>query len=525
MTPQEEAVELRALFLEGLPKETSTFGEVPALHEVFVPKSHVHALQPNTPLVVGACGEGKSFWWAALQDPDNRALVKTLRPETQIGRETICVPGFGEPSNPPRYPDADELLTLQQSGHGASEIWKAVIVFAVLAEVAKIIEDEDKTPELHGWRQGEVAREPEWGARVRWVVKESELVDRLLYECDQKLVRAGRHLIVLFDALDRCSSDWNSLYKIVRSLLQATSTLGSTERIRAKVFLRNDLLDEQRLAGFPDATKVLSSRTELRWSSRELYSLVWQLLANHPGKGGLFRGLAEEITKVVRKEGRRIVEEQPAPWTNVLTARELWAVPLALQHDADQQAAVLHALTGPAMGTDRRRGIPYQWIPNHLWDAHERVTPRPFLTVLRAATLDTVERHSEHHFALHHQGIKAGIKEASRIRITEIQEDYEWLKALMKPLDGLVVPCSFMELEQRWDAEESLAALEADCRQGRYRLPPAHIGDGAAGVIKDLEELGLFYRMRDGREYMPEVYLFGFGLKQKGGIRSAGSRA
>ncbi len=532
MTPQEEAVKFRALFLEALPKETSTIEAAPALHEVFVPKSHVHALQPNTMLVVGASGEGKSFWWATLQNPDHRELVKTLQPETQIGRETICVPGFGEPSNPARYPKAEELLTLQRSGHETSDIWQAVVVFAVLEEVAKIVEDEEKTPELHAWRHGEVAREREWAARVRWVVKEPNLVDRLLNECDEELQRAGRHLIVLFDALDRCTNDWNAIYKIVRSLLQTTLKLEPTERIRAKVFLRNDLLDEHRLAGFPDAAKVLSSRAELRWYSEELYSLVWQLLANDAANGSLFRGLAEEITKVVRKEGRRIVEEQPAPWTNVFTAassgstaREHWAVPLVLQHDADQQAEVLHVFTGPGMGTDRRRGIPYQWLPNHLWDAHERVTPRPFLAALRAAAVHTLEHYPEHHFALHYQGIKAGIKEASPIRITEIQEDYEWLKDLMKPLDGLVVPFSFMELEARWDAEESLAALEAGCRQGKYRLPPAHLGDGAAGVVRDLEELGLFYRMRDGGEYMPEVYLFGFGLKQRGGIRAAGSRA
>ncbi len=531
MTPQQEAVEFRALFLNALPKETSTFGELPALHEVFVPKSHVRALHPNTMLVVGARGEGKSFWWATLQDPGHRALVRTMRPETHIGRETICVPGFGEPSNPSRYPSEDELLTLQQRGHATNDIWKAVIVFAVLSEVSKIVADDDKTPELQAWRQGEQPQEREWAARVRWMVNEPGLVERLLYECDQELQRAGRHLIVLFDALDRCASDWSSLYKIVRSLLQTTLKLRSTGRIRAKVFLRSDQFDEQRLAGFPDASKLFSARVELRWSSKELYGLVWQLLANHPVNGGLFRGLAEEITKVVRKEGRKSIEEQPAPWISVLTdtssvatARELWAVPPVLQHDADQQAEVLHALTGPAMGANRRRGIPYRWIPNHLWDAHQRVTPRPFLAALRAAAMDTGERHPEHSFALHHQGIKAGIKAASAIRITEIQEDYDWLKALMKPLAGLVVPCNFMELEARWDAEESLPALAAACEQDRYRLPPAHLGEGAAGVVKDLEVLGLFYRMRGGRENMPDVYRLGFGLKRMGGIRPVGSR-
>jgi hypothetical protein len=531
MTPQEEAVELRALILDALPKDTSPFGKLPALHEVFVPKSHVRALHPNTMLVVGARGEGKSFWWGTLQDPDHRALVKALRPETHIGRDTICVPGFGVPPNPPRYPKEDELLSLQQAGYATGDIWKTVIVFAVLLEVAKVVEGEARMPELRVWLEGGVAQEHEWAMRVRWVVDEPGLVDRLLYECDQELQRAGRHLIVLFDALDLCASDWVSLYEIVRSLLQTTLKFRSTKRIRSKVFLRSDQFDEQRLAGFPDASKLFSSRVELRWSSKELYSLVWQLLGNHPVNGALFRGLAEELTQVIRKENRRTVKEQPAPWMSVVpdvsagaTARELWAVPQVLQHDADQQAEVLHALTGPAMGANRRRGIPYRWLPNHLWDAHQRITPRPFLAALREAAMDTRERHPEHPLALHHQGIKAGIKTASAIRITEIQEDYDWLKALMKPLDGLVVPCSFMELEERWDEADSLAALNGGKARGLYRLLPVHLSDGAAGVVKDLEELGLFYRMRDGRENMPDVYRLGFGLKRMGGIRPAGRR-
>ncbi len=528
------AAELRALVRDALPEDTSTFGEVPPLRQLFVPGAHVRALHPNTMLVVGARGEGKSFWWTSLQSVKHRALVEILRPEAHLGRNTLCVAGFGEHPKPDRYPSEDELLSLQQSGLEFTSIWKTVIVFAVLSEVARIVEDEDKTPELKAWREGPIAHERAWSARAQWVVAEPGLVDRLLYECDQELQRARRHLIVLFDALDRCASDWPSLYKIVRSLLQTTLKFRSSKRIRSKVFLRTDQFDEQRLAGFPDASKLFSSRVELRWSSKELYSLLLQLLANHPVNGVAFRDVAQKATKVVRQEGQKKIEDQLAPWKTLAQITEagvhrelgdLWPVPRALQYETDLQADVLHALTGPAMGTNRRRGIPYRWIPNHLWDARQRITPRPFLAALRAAATDTAERYPEHRLALHYQGIKAGIKAASAIRINEIQEDYDWLQALMKPLRDLVVPCDFVKLEERWDAKESLTALEAGIEGGLYRLPPAHLGDGAAGVLKDLEELGMFYRMGDGRENMPDVYRLGFGLKRMGGIRPARSRA
>ncbi len=528
-----QASELRALLREALPEQTSPFGEPPPLHQLFVPGAHVRALQPNTMLVVGARGEGKSFWWTSLQETGHRALVETLRPESQIGRDTICVAGFGERPNPSRYPSEHELLGLQQDGHEFKDIWRTIVVFAVLSEVAKIVEDEKKMPELQTWRTSGIAQEHQWSTRVHWLTGNPGSVDRLLHESDQELQRAGRYLVILFDALDRCSSDWSSLYNTVRSLLQTTLTLRSTRRIRSKVFLRTDQFNEQRLAGFPDASKLFSSRVELRWSTMELYSLVFQLLANHLTGGHLFRNLAHQHTSVSRKKTlvsveeqrkiRKSVAEQLAPWKPI-HSDDFWPVPTALQYDGKLQARVLHALTGPAMGTDRRRGIPYRWIANHLWDANQRITPRPFLVALRAAAIDTEERHTKHHLALHYKSIKTGIRAASESRLAEIKEDYDWLEALMDPLKGLFVPCGFAEIEAVWEEAGSLARLKSDRERGLYRLPPAYLDEGAAGILKELQELGLFYRMRDGRENMPDVYRLGFGLKRMGGIPPAAGR-
>jgi len=122
------------------------------------------------------------------------------------------------------------------------------------------------------------------------------------------------------------------------------------------------------------------------------------------------------------------------------------------------------------------------------------------------------------------------------IRINEIQKDYDWLKALMTPLCwvpdvmqalNLLVPFSFEELEERWRCEETLGRIrekqQAEIGSGQppWLLPP-HLDDGAAGVRDDLETLGVFRRMRDGRIDVPDVFRLGFGLKRKGGIRPGG---
>ena len=98
------------------------------------------------------------------------------------------------------------------------------------------------------------------------------------------------------------------------------------------------------------------------------------------------------------------------------------------------------------MGLGPKRGFPYTWIPNHLADTEGRVSPRSFLAALRKAVEDTDDEHPEHSCALHYDSIKRGVQEASKIRVSEIQEDYPWMHRALTPLAGMYVPCAFEEI-------------------------------------------------------------------------------
>jgi hypothetical protein len=39
------------------------------------------------------------------------------------------------------------------------------------------------------------------------------------------------------------------------------------------------------------------------------------------------------------------------------------------------------------------------------------------------------------------------------------------------------------------------------------------------GLVDKLVELGIVRHTRDGRIHVPDIYLFGFGLKRRGGVR------
>ena len=49
-------------------------------------------------------------------------------------------------------------------------------------------------------------------------------------------------------------------------------------------------------------------------------------------------------------------------------------------------------------------------------------------------------------------------------------------------------------------------------------LPPQHADRGSEGVRKDLERIGIFETMKDGRVNLPDLYRVGFGLGRRGGV-------
>ena len=480
--------------LAELPAETR-YGTTPDLHEIYLPRSHLKALHPDNTLVTGMRGAGKTFWWSALQDPYARGLVGEhagrlmSRGTTVLNNNTVVRAGFGERPALGNYPSKEIVSRLMNDGVDPRTIWRTVQAWHLLP-----FGDDD-----HPLR-----RQSSWETRTRYVGDNPEAIERLFQDRDDEFEWKGIHFLILFDALDRCADDWNDMYRAVRGLLQSTLELRSYRWLRAKVFLRSDQLEESKVADFPDASKIFSTAVELNWPRHELYGLLWHYLANGEN-GELFREL------LARDK-----------WTpTIIGGRKLYAVSRRLISDETRQREKFGAISSPFMGRDRRRGIPYTWIPNHLEDAQGRASPRSFLAALRAAAVDTTNHQPECGYALHYEGIKRGVREASRIRIREIQEDYPWVHMMLESLKGMVVPCTFDAIAERWRRDRILERLAVDVGQDDLKLPPRHMDRGADGVREDLESLGIIMRMRDDRINIPEVFRVGYGLGRRGGVKPA----
>ena len=474
---------LRAALL-ALPEGTSHGGGPPAPSHVYLPPSHVKALSPDVQLVTGMRGAGKTFWWSALQDGGVRRVVGGAVKRPPLNENTEVRTGFGPAPAPDEYPGPDDLRRLM-AGFEPKTVWRTVLAWQFTRDEEHPLRDCGSWPE-----------------RTRYVAENPDAVDRVLDERDAEFDWKGVHLIVLFDALDRCADDWKAMYRAIRGLLQAALDLRSYKRLRMKVFLRSDQADAAQIADFPDASSVLYSAVNLNWPRRELYGLLWHCLGNGPHGEAL----------------RAFLGGGDWPTTSTDEPRT-FSVPRALVLDDDLQGETFHRIAGRSMGSNWRRGRPYTWVANHLEDTERRLSPRSFLAALRTAAEDTSNEHPEHDYALHPDGIRRGVQAASQIRVMELQEDYPWVHQVMSALAGMLVPLEFEEVAQRWRSRGVLAALSRQVEQNEVKLPPRRLDAGAEGVRLDLEELGVLQRLLDDRVNIRDVYRVGYGLGRKGGVK------
>ena len=470
--------------LADLPEGTS-HGEAPPPEHVYLPRSHIKAIDPDNPLVTGMRGAGKTFWWSALQDLNVRRWVASQDSRSKLSVDTEVRTGFGVKPAPDEYPSKDVLGHLMRQGFDPRIVWRTVQAWQL-------------APDNHPLR-----RQNTWPKRAQYIDNQPESVERMFQQRDDESDRKGIYFLILFDALDRCADDWQSMYRAIRGLMQTALEMRSYKRLRVKMFLRSDQVNETEIADFPDASKILSSAVELSWPRRELYGLLWHSLTN--GENG-------EVFQTF------LGDEDSAP-VNLDLPGLLFDLPRRSILSEEYQRKKFHVISGPCMGTNPRRGFPYTWVPNHLADTEGRVSPRSFLAALRTAAEDTATNRSDHEYSLHYDSIKRGVQEASKIRVSELREDYPWVDRAMRPLEGMVVPCVFSEIADRWQSEGVIERLTEEMKQQEVKLPPSRISQGPAGVRADLESLGVFMRMRDGRGNIPDVFRVGYGLGRRGGVR------
>lgn len=466
-----------------------------SVEDVYVVGGHERALNPSTMLVVGDRGSGKSFWCSALNNNAVRNMLNSQLPRLRLANHQVAI-GFAGERGQESYPSAAILKKLLHTFE-AGQIWRTVILQQLLPVIKEKLAGKD------------------WAEKINFVTENPEQEERWLAQINKQLQQSKQGFIIVFDALDRLGGNWEDVRKLTQGLLRVALDMQSFSAIHLKIFMRPDMWGDQTIWAFPDASKLKHNHVTLEWRKIDLYGLLWHWLANRESEiGTRFRKAVSEKLNI---------SFEPASDNE---SKSFYLLPSSLKNNEELQEELLNLFASTYMGANAKRGKTYAWIPNHLADAKEQVSPRSFLLALKEAARKTEEKGSQ--FALYHEAIKLGVTKASEVRMQELKEDYLWIDETLNPLRGFIVPAKKGELIKRWKDAELLTNLNSLMQQNSedsQYLPPYALQTNQTdnqqleSLVTTLEQIGVLKIMKDGRVNIPDLFRIGAGISRKGGVK------
>jgi len=453
------------------------------LKSTLVIPGHFHALAPETMLIIGGRGTGKSHLFRVLNTPTGaKALLEEGR-VSYINQDSFWLVGYAAQQKE-LFPAADALQDFARNLDRLSlyGLWRGMLIISILSlqqEALTEILKKALSPTLFEALATDPRRVSAWHPRL---MSELESVASALDDVDGLLTNQNRYLFVTYDDLDVMALEWDEKRALIRALLEFwLNQFRRWRRVRPKIFLRADLFSSEFL-DFPDASKLAGNKMELRWTAPQLYQLVFKIWANH----------STESLAYLQRAGLSFVRHN------------VWEQTFPTPPSEDMLRKVILEMIGEFMGAGPTKGRSFEWIPNHLQDANGDIFPRSILNLFSLAAGDELEnQRAKPEKLLTPKSLAFAIEKVSERRIDELQEEYLWLTDLRPVLRDKLVP-----VEQKMMLEW-LESVE-------WRTSPPV--SGAKAQIELLLKLGIFRRTKNERLHVPDIYLFGFELKRKGGI-------
>lgn len=465
--------------------------------DVFIPESHYKALLPQTMLVEGMRGAGKSFWTQVLYDSSLRsALAQTdteVRLKFELSHISDCKGVFWDQAGAQGLPTKTSVKRWLSKQAFEPELFWAVIVLAQF----------DIDP---AWGMPIADPLDPWSAPVEWAQQNPERVTRALNSLDAQFAAQGKGVLVVIDGLDVVSSRFADTQKLMKGLFQLLLNFRYAKGLRFKVFVREDILTGAS-ATVSDASKLINEKVTLTWTQQDLFGLAFHYLGQ---RSGIFRSRLEEVSKLKwRKVGERY--DHPDIFKSE-TQESLWI-----------------ALAGPYMGNTATKGHSYPWIFKHLADGRGRVSPRTFLKAIKKSLDATATRFPDHEHVLHHEAIRDGVRLASSDRVNELDNEYKWVKEALRMI-GIkrkTVPLDWDELlilwgEDRAEKKDALSRIENQPDAPLIPWEPDDTWTNKVHILRDaMVDIGVLQlRERNGalRIDLPDIYRLGYRVGRYGGI-------
>lgn len=458
----------------------------PKIEEIFAPDQHAGVLDPNVAVVLGSRGTGKSFWAGVLGNRDTRQVAAEIYPKLGLGKVRVAFGFTGLPNDGSiTRSTIDARVPYGQERDFAPLMWRCVLLRALQTA----LNPDERSPTVSSLME-KYADPEEW--------------EEACSAGDRRLIKNGEKILVIFDALDALASDWGRLRSLLDALLEVTWSTRGYQAIRAKLFLRPDQLRDLGLS-FVELPKLIAGATRLQWNAADLYGMFFARLAltgDSKVKDAFSELLSEESVTSMPRGSRRIMKTWP------------------LATDAKVQAHVFTRLAGAFMGRGAKKGRTYDWPINHLADGHGEVTPRSFLTLMIGAARYPFEPSNQ---AFSAEGIRHGLREASRVRVDQLELEFPWIKRVLAPLARLQVPSKRDAISTRWNDTGTVPAVLREARRREFLPPfdPSVGGDENQLLINALVRIGVLAVRADERFDMPDLFRVAARLLKKGGVAPA----
>jgi hypothetical protein len=448
--------------------------EAIASDRAFLPIGHRGVLDLRRQLVVGNRGMGKSFWTHALLNEDLREKLADFYGHKQLKRAQVLVGFNGSIKIGAIAPTTDEIAALSTKGVSPDLIWRAVFLRAA----TKILGD---APEIG------------LADHLSNLSQDSSIYSQRLTQLDEYLSQDQRVLVVVFDALDRLGMNWGNIRELTRALLALAVGLQSFSSIRAKIFMRIDQFSDDELFRFPDSSKIRNDHVNLVWRPTELYGLL--------------------LYEIMRDEGGREALQELAT-----TSGTTLALPTGGEDKSGHikfQQPLIELVAGEFMGSDKKRGRVYTWVPLHLSDALDTCSPRTFLTAWKKAAEHEpapVER------ALDHLGLQDGVRSASTARLRELYEEYPWIEPALEALRRQFVPISREQLFEIWSSKKVVSTIASDLVGSSSSPLGLSGGEPLEALLAAMRNVAVMEERANGKINVPDIFRVEAEILRKGGV-------
>ena len=311
-------------------------------------------------------------------------------------------------------------------------------------------------------------------------------LDEIINEINLKLRNEQKYFTYIYDYLDRELPEEDNLRgKLISGLVDMWYSYSSRlSQIRAKIFLRKDIFDRE--VSFTDKVKVNNNSAEITWEYDQLLNVIWKRVLHTP----------YELPDVFGKYFEN---------GNIQNSDTLGKIP---ELNEESNRKLLSNLLGEYMGSNNK-AFPYNWVIYHVSDAHRRIQPRSILNLFSKSASEQLEKNDiSVETPLRPKYMELVMSDVSANRVTDIKEEYPNLKFVFDNISSLI---------PQFPVEEGKLneALKDLIQRGKLSL----ISDE---IKNKLMEIGVLYEYKFARKnterryHIPDLYLFGMGLKRKG---------